>query len=55
MDPGWMSRAIEYGSLRNSKYDDVTGGPVDVGRGGIFEMADGVGRVPEFCECEAGR
>jgi hypothetical protein len=50
-----MSGAVEYGSLRNSKYDDVTGGSHDVGRGGIFEMADGVGAVPVFCDCEAIR
>ena len=50
-----MSWVIENGYLRNSEYDDVVADPVDVGRGGIFEMADGVGRVPVLCECESSR
>jgi len=49
-----MSWVVENGYLRNSEYD-VVADPVGVGGGGIFEMADGVGRVPVFCVCEANR
>lgn len=52
-----MSWVIENGYLRNSEYDDddVVADPVGVGGGGIFEMADGVGRVPVFCVRESSR
>lgn len=50
-----MSRAFENGYLRNSEYDDVVADPDGVGRGVIFEMADGVSRVPVLCVRESSR